>query len=376
MSDTVDVRYSALSPGESDDRQEATSTPGPSPWLEWSATHLPVTPVLLTGVMLGPQGLAILSPRVLAAIDPALPVALMALGALLGLSRASRREESIRVFGAGALLAVLTMLAVASATLAASRWSGARLEPGWLLPVICAVWAASSVTLAGRTEDDPRRDPLLESEVITMVLMATVLMVAVTPSVAAALMSLEGLAIAGGLAGAGWLLARQAISVTERRVFVMATLLLVGGSADLVGISPVLAGVLSGVLWYWLGDPARETLQRETQYIQHPFIVLVLITAGAGTEWSSFTVGVAAASASARTLLRFVVGRHIRRFTGTVVDLPMRMLEPGVFGVAIVLNLARVWDGSVSASRRYRLSSLPPCCRTSCCAWSPGAEGP
>ena len=53
--------------------------------LGWSATSVPIAPLLLVGVFLGPHGLAVLSESALAAVDPAMSVALAVLGILVGL---------------------------------------------------------------------------------------------------------------------------------------------------------------------------------------------------------------------------------------------------------------------------------------------------
>jgi len=65
------------------------------PWhvrfgLSWSAGAVPVVLILLLGAVLGPGGLALLTPPVLAVIDPVLPVAVAALGILAGLEFSRR----------------------------------------------------------------------------------------------------------------------------------------------------------------------------------------------------------------------------------------------------------------------------------------------
>jgi hypothetical protein len=152
----------------------------------------------------------------------------------------------------------------------------------------------------------------------------------------------QGIGVSALLAAAGWLLLRPASSATERRVFVVATLLLLGGSADYMSFSPLLAGLAAGLLWYVLNAAPRETLQRETAYAQHPFVVLVLLAAGARTEISALTCSLAAAYASIRAVARMAAGRSLERLLPSLPrNLSVDLIEPGVFGVAFALNVVR-----------------------------------
>lgn len=321
--------------------------------LSWSATTLPITPVLLMGVLLGPQGLALLTGRALSAIDPAIPVALTALGALVSLERGAPEDPSARLDAAGVALAVVTMLVVGCGLAGAFLLTATGITSGWLMPVVCGLCAAGSVTVAGRASDERRgeKGAITASEVTFTTIIGAALLVTVSATGSVGLRMLQSSGIAVVLAAAGWLLVRQTTSTTERRVFAMATLLLVGGSADLLGTSPLLAGVIAGVLWRQLGDPSCETLRRETHYVQHPFIVLVLLAAGANTEWTVFTFGTGAAYASLRAVTRAAAGTAVRRFaTGVSPDLRMQLAAPGVFGVALALTVVRVAGNMPAAS--------------------------
>ena len=71
--------------------ETAPARPAPVlPWhvrfgLSWSTGAVPVVLILLLGTVLGPGGLAVLTPAVLGVLDPVLPVAVAALGILAGL---------------------------------------------------------------------------------------------------------------------------------------------------------------------------------------------------------------------------------------------------------------------------------------------------
>ena len=158
----------------------------------------------------------------------------------------------------------------------------------------------------------------------------------------ALLLLAQNVGIAGVLGFAGWLLARRTTSTTERRVFVMATLLLVGGAADFLSSSPLFSGLCAGFLWQRLGGTSREVLQRETLYVQHPFVVLVLLVAGARMDLTPLALSLGAAYVSLRTVARFAGGAVLHRLAPTTSrDLRFELVAPGVFGVAFALSVAR-----------------------------------
>ena len=80
----------------------------------WSATSAPVALLLAAGIACGPQGMNLLSPAALALLDPVVPVALAALGVLVGLSVSDRRTDGPRTLGAAWLAAAVTLLVVSA----------------------------------------------------------------------------------------------------------------------------------------------------------------------------------------------------------------------------------------------------------------------
>ena len=105
-----------------------------------------------TGVR--PRGLALLSPPVLSLLNPVVPIAVAALGLLVGLSLGERGPDDRPVL-AGAWLGTTVILVVVSAGLAAIALTlMARLTPAsWILIAAGGICAASSLTL-------PAADPL------------------------------------------------------------------------------------------------------------------------------------------------------------------------------------------------------------------------
>lgn len=325
----------SAAPGQRDDHDTTRRR-------RWRLQALPVAPILLVGAFLGPQGLGLLTPQILDVIDPALPVALAVLGILASLSEGPR----LRDWGAGVVVGPLTMLVVGGATALAIRIGLPGVPDGALVPILIGICAASAVALPWGPRDEARRqvDHLVKAEAVIAVLAgAAVLAVAARlGTYQAAVVGIQSVGVAALLAGAGWLLVRQAVAATERRVFAVAALLLVGGSADLLTTSPILAGVVAGAVWRHLGQGATDALAAETQYVQHPFVVLVLIAAGARTEWSTALVGLGAAYASLRTIARFTACRLVQRRPAT--DADTLLVPPGILGVAIAISVARALD--------------------------------
>lgn len=321
-------------------------------FLGWSASSLPVAPILLVGVFLGQQGLAILSSQAFAVIDPAAPVALAALGILAALDLCERRVRG-GVLLAASWQAMATAAVVGSALAAALiALSPVAAEGQWILPIVAAVSAATSLTLPGRSSEEPQcpAKTLIGAEVVVAIVAGGLMLSMLRqPSlVDGARLLGQGIGVSALLALSGWLLLRPTSSETERRVFVVATLLLVGGSADYMSFSPLLAGLVAGFLWHFLNGGPRETLQRETAYAQHPFVVLVLLAAGARSEISTVTCSLAAVYASVRVVARGATGGSLERLVPSLPrTLRFDLIEPGVFGVAFALNVLRAVGMSV-----------------------------
>ncbi len=126
---------------------------------------------------------------------------------------------------------------------------------------------------------------------------------------------LAGTGIAGVavvVAFAGWLLVGQADSEREQQVFVIGSLLLLGGGAAYTSLSAVFAGLLAGIVWNAGGDLARARIVQHLDYFQHPLLVVMLLVAGASITFSiealAVVVIVAAFHAVGRPVDRSVSG--------------------------------------------------------------------
>jgi hypothetical protein len=108
------------------------------------------------------------------------------------------------------------------------------------------------------------------------------------------LMMLAIAAVSVAIAVAGWLLVGQADSDREQQVFVIGSLLLLGGGAAYSSLSAVFAGLLAGMVWNTAGDLAKARIVRHLSYFQHPLIVVMLLVAGASITFSLEALAVAA----------------------------------------------------------------------------------
>lgn len=316
--------------------------------LRWSATSIPVALLLLLGIGFGPHGVSLISPSVLEFLDPAMPVALAALGALIGLSlgvwgRGDNRWAaiaSVEPFVTVAAVAIGTVVAVNATNLAVG-------VPSWTLGLFAGVCAATSLGV-------PTGNPLVldthgarvtEFEAALLIAVGGLLLATIRESslVAAISLAAQACAVALVLATAGWLLLTQTSSETEQRVITLATLMLVGGVSDYLSLSPLLGGLATGSLWQLAGGPAREWMRRDAQYVLHPLLVTLLLVAGARVEPSTASLGLAAAYALLRCSSIVAGGLLVRRLAGRSArpDVGQQLLRPGVIGVALALNAFR-----------------------------------
>jgi hypothetical protein len=330
---------------------------GPRSWrrlLQWSATSVPVGLLLLSGIAMGPQGLSVLSSETLALLAPAIPVALVTLGVLLGLSVRIGAEPR-DIAGAATVEAALTIAVVWGGFAAlAAEYPPALGTSTAVLAAAAGIAAASSLTLPTSDPLEPRSAAtrLLEVDGLLAVLAgAAVLAWVHAGSVGGAVLALAAaFGVVVGVAIAARLLLTAAASETEERVITMAVLLLVGGVAHALSMSALSLGVVAGVCWRSVARRAVEAIRRDVLFVQHPLLVLVLIVAGASASVAPLPLALGAAYAVLRTVSRLAAGAAITRARGDRLHptLGRYLLPPGVFGVAFALNAASMWGTSAA----------------------------
>ena len=315
----------------------------------WSASSVPVAPLLLGGIALGPHGINLLPSAALAWLDPVVPVALAALGVRAGLGIGHARSGDGRLLVAASLGAVLTALAVAIGTTALARAGVVgTLQPAWLVPLAAGIAAATALTAPAGEPFEPRTPGVRVTELALLVpaLAGGLLMAwlrAGSPGSALLLLA-QGALVTVALTAAGWLLLSRATTDTDRRVFGIAVLLLAGGTAAALSQSAIFGGLLVGLCWRWAGGPPRDSLSRDVLLVQHPLLVLVLLAAGARAVISPATLVLGAAYLVLRAGGTLAGGRVLRGLIASKAPGETRstLIQPGVLGVAFALNVASV----------------------------------
>ena len=249
----------------------------------WPTATTRTALLFATGITLGPSGLAILTPSVLELLQPAVGVTLVVLG------------------------------------------------------VILAVESLSSVTLS-------RVVPI----VVSFAILGAGIAAAVVSRPAGAAFIAMGYAgvISVALAGAGWVLSSRGAANDERRIFSIATFLLLGGVAEYLAVPAFLLGWMAAVVWRPLRPADLGAAYLDAAYVQGPASALLLILAGAHVQfsWLIALPGVAVAVLS-RTLPG---GSHLLAAgislapTALLAALLMdaARLHPGAFEVLSVLVMA------------------------------------
>ncbi len=338
-------------PLEDEADQEQQPQGPPQGWrqiLGWSGRSAPVAVLLVVGFGLGPRGISLLSP-VMPLLDPAVPVALAALGVLVGLGLGNRRANEWRLLGAAGLQSLITMLAVAGG-LAALALTVSPVEPSafWTVILVASICAATSLTLPSGDPLEPRPPAkrIQELGVLLPIVCGGLALAWIRAGNAAGALTLIGMAsvVTVMLAAAAWLLLTRASSETEERVFGLSGLLLVGGVADALSLSALFCGLMAGVFWRLAGRQPRESIRRDVLFVQHPLLVLVLLLAGARTELSPTAWALGAGYLVARVIAHLAGGALVRKVAGATVpeDIGRQLLPPGVFGVAFALSAVSV----------------------------------
>jgi hypothetical protein len=302
--------------------------------------------VLLAGIALGPEGLAVLTPARLAFLDPITPVAVAVIGVAAGLNLRVG-ATNFRLFIAAQTHALITAAVVGLGVwvLGAATIGAEDFPPWWAVASVLSLCAATSSSLPSADEDSSRSlsRRIDFDDYVLPIVAGGVLLTAMrsAPPLASWSLFAQTTAIAVSIAGGGWLLLSNTVA-PEQRIFFWGTLLLLGGAADYAASSALCAGLVAGICWRMTSAPVREYIRRDTLYVQHSVIVLVLLFSGANAEFTSVSCIL-----SVIYLLLRICGKLIGGWLAAalVPGLPnvarLRLVGPGVFGVAFALNVLR-----------------------------------
>ncbi|MBM3779186.1 MAG: hypothetical protein FJW23_13290 [Acidimicrobiia bacterium] len=315
---------------------------------------LAISPLLLLGITLGPQGLNLLTPAELSIVDPVVPVVLATLGIRVGLATSARSIGARGVMAAAVLDSAVTLGLVSIALLLLLPLGLTPAVPVLVLPLAAGICAAPSLVLPPEspTEARPGALRIVDRGVLLPMAAGAALLAAIgaaAPS-GAAWLALEASGATLAVAAGGWLIARRTASDTEQRVLITATLLLIGGIADSLALSALFSGLVAGLTWQWAGGPTRELLRRDVIRLERPLLVGLLVVAGAHAELSVDACLLGLAYAAARTAAKAAGTALIRRLPLSTPPrgLGAHLMAPGVFGVAFALNAARATDAFVA----------------------------
>ena len=313
--------------------------------LAWSATSAPVALLLTAGMAFGPRGINLLSPATLTLLDPVVPVALAALGVLVGLCVSAHRSDALRTLGAACVAAAVTALVVSAGfgVVAFSAMSSIA-EPFWTLMLTVGICAATSLTLPSGDSLEPRSAPraLIELGVLLPIVTGGLVLawLRAGSSAGAGVLVAHACGVILALAAAAWLLLTRAPSQTEERVFAVSALLLVGGAAAALSVSALFGGLVAGLFWRVVAGHRRETIIRDVLFVQHPLLVIVLLVSGARAVLSPASFAFGLGYVVLRVAGQLAAGSVARRLAGVNRhrELGLHLLPPGVFGVGFALN--------------------------------------
>lgn len=354
-----DVRERELGGPDPLDRRLGTTAPSPLTWLlsllrTRSALGLApsLTPAVIFlpfGAVLGSGGLDLLTPRVLGRMDVAVTIALAVLGVLVGTALGRQVRSAYRLLIAASLESAITIVVVTGATVYFVGETGVTLGA----PIVAFALALGlCASASSATSADPDSEPVAavatrvaDLDDVLPIVVATVAF-AVLPSVSERqgwLFALAPIAIGLAVGAIGWLVFERAESAAERVVFVLGALALAGGAAVYIRVSPLAVGLVAGLFWTVAPGRADRIVQDDLQRVQHPLVVMLLVTAGA--LWTP-------SAASLWLLAPYLLFRLAGKVLGAWAtagflevragDLAAFLMSPGVLAVAFALNFRQM----------------------------------
>lgn len=315
---------------------------GLAPSLTPAVIYLPL------GALLGPRALGLISPTLVAHLDLPVTIAIAVLGVLVGIALGREVRTAWTMLLAASFESVVTIVAVAGATAYFVRETGVPVEAP-LVSFALALGLCASASSA--TSADPDTEPVagVATRVADLDDVLPILLVMIAfalPPLARGdawvfLIAPVGIGLTVGVIG--WLLFERAQSGAERAVYVLGALALAGGAAAYVGVSPLAVGLIAGLCWTLLRGRADRIVQEDLRKVQHPLVVLLLVTAGA-----LWTPSLGALWLLAPYLLFRLAGKvagawvSARLVDARASDLAAFLMSPGVLAVALALNFRQV----------------------------------
>ena len=308
----------------------------------------PVMLLVPIGVLLGPSGTGIITLDALTHLDVVISIALATLGVFVGIAFGTQTGHVTRLVLAATLEGSVTVVAVAVAThFLLQAWQMPLLIPPAITAVALGIAASASAApfdVAGQNRAREIAARVADLDDVVPILASGAVLSLIVPgggSVARDLMAALATGAAAGISG--WLLFERS-EAAERGVFVLGTLALLGGVAGYLGVSPLIAGMAAGVVWARTPGHTDRIAADDLRKVQHPLVVLLLLTAGASLEADMAGVWLFAPYVLFRLAGKLLGGWVASRLAPAVApsDLGAYLVPPGVLGIAFALNLQQV----------------------------------
>jgi hypothetical protein len=282
-------------------------------------------------------------------LDLAVSLALAVLGVVVGTALGREIRSATRLFVAASLESLVTIAAVAAASAYFVTRTGMPLEAP-LAAVAIALGLCASASSA--TSADPDSEPVAAvatrvadlDDVLPIVLgMGAFLLIDEPDNHNPWLYGVAPILVGVTVGCVGWLLFERAESGAERAVYVLGALALASGAASYLGISPLGVGLVAGLTWTVAPGAADRIVQADLQKVQHPVVILLLVTAGAVAEPSTAALWLLTPYLLFR-LSGKVVGAWLSARVVDVrpADLAAYLMSPGVLAVAFALNFRQM----------------------------------
>jgi hypothetical protein len=354
-----DVRRRELGGPDPIDRRLGSPPPSPLIWLlsllrTRSALGLApsLTPAVIflpVGALFGPSALGLISPRLIARLDFAVTIALAVLGVLVGVALGREIRSAARLFVAASLESAMTIAVVAGATAYFVVSTGAPIgAPVAAFALALGLCASASSATSAHPDSEPVAavaTKVADLDDVLPIVIAVAAFAIVPTTVPEQQWTLAIAPIGVGLASGaiGWLLFERAESTAERAVYVLGVLALTGGAAAALRVSPLAAGLIAGLCWTVAPGRADRIVQDDLSRVQHPLVVLLLVTAGAMWVPSQIAVWLLAPYLLCR-LAGKVIGAWVssRLVDVRASDLAAYLISPGVLAVAFALNFRQM----------------------------------
>lgn len=308
----------------------------------------PVVVFIPLGILLGPAGADIISRAALGHLDVVISVVLATLGVFIGIAAGTQSGSVRRLMTASTVEAAITILAVAGATyVLLSAWQMPIGMSYALVALTLGVCASASAAPSVEEFDNTARRVAARvadlDDVLPIVLGGLVLSLLGAGDRSAVINLGLSLGIGLGVAASGLLLFELSAGA-ERDVFVLGTLALLGGAAAYLDLSPLLAGLSAGWLWAHAPGQTEQVVATHLGKVQHPLVVILLVTAGASLQLSMAGIWLFAPYLVFRTVGKLAGGWMAARLAPGVApsDLGAYLIPPGVIGIAFALNVLQV----------------------------------